>query len=194
MQFRSSSVSEDPYAISGRRRYASMPAMRTSSVAAPGPAALDRTRYRDPHLQKALAEDPRRILIVADLGTSTQIAVLLHTIGRFETRTARSADVALNIARRFLPSVVLMSTDLPHLDSDRLAASLRWNSSSPAPRLIALTDGVPGSGCDDRVETVFERYLSLPVQSAALESALVPCSGRQGGRDFRDARRLRGRN
>ena len=133
-----------------------------------------RPLYHHRWLRRALSLDPIRILIVADLGTSIQIAALIHSIGRFETRIACSPDPALSIARHFLPNIVLMSTDLPDLASYHLAAALRWRHRLPSPRLIALTDDIPGTDRGRALAAGFEEYLTLPVQQAALESALAP--------------------
>jgi len=147
------------------------------------------TLYRDPGSRRSLAVDPIRILIVADLGASTQIAALVHSIGRFETRMASSADPALSIARDFLPNIVLMSTDLPDLASYRLASALRWRFGLPSLRLIALTDDIPSTDRGRALAAGFEQYLTLPVQQAALESALVPRPGNHPRRhDLRSAR------
>jgi CheY-like chemotaxis protein len=134
----------------------------------------EQRRYDYRWLHKALSVDPIRILIVADLGTSIQIAALVHSIGRFETRIACSPDTALSIARHFSPNIVLMSTDLPDLASYHLASALRWRYRVPSPRLIALTDDIPGTDRGRALAAGFEQYLTLPVQQAALESALVP--------------------
>ena len=125
-------------------------------------------------LDGALSVDPIRILIVAELGTSVQIAALIHSIGQFETRIACSSDPALSIAHQFLPNIVLMSTDLPDLASYHLAAALRWRHRLPSPRLIALTDDIPGTDRGRALAAGFEQYLTLPVQQAALESTLAP--------------------
>jgi CheY-like chemotaxis protein len=147
-------------------------------------------RHRAMLFPKALGGvDPIRILIVAKLGTSIQIATLLSSIGRFETRIACSADLALNIARELLPNVVLMSIELPGLASYRLASALRWHSGSPSPRLIALTDDIPSTDRRRALTAGFEQYLTLPVQRAALESVLVRHLGRHmRRRNFRRAR------
>lgn len=124
--------------------------------------------------QGALSVDPIRILIVAELGVGIQIAALAHSIGQFETRLACSPDSALHIARQFLPNIVLMSADLPDFASYHLASALRWRHRSPSPRLIALTTDIPGTDRGRALAAGFEQYLTLPVQQAALESALAP--------------------
>lgn len=191
MQPQARSAPDSNSVIADRRTYAYALTVRDSSaVASPWSETSERTRYRDPPLRKGLREDPLRILIVADVGTSIQIAALAHSIGRFETRIACSADAALSIARRFFPNFALMSTDLPDLASYRLASALRWDSKLPALKLIALTDDIPGTDRGRTRAAGFEQYLSLPVQLAALESALVSRVAHPGRSDFRGTRRL----
>ena len=136
--------------------------------------SFEQPLYHYRWLHRALSVDPIRILVVAELGTSIQIAALVHSIGQFETRIACSPDPALSIARQFLPNIVLMSTDLPDLASYHLASALRWRCRLPSPRLIALTDDIPGADRRRALAAGFEQYLTLPVQQAALESALIP--------------------
>jgi CheY-like chemotaxis protein len=136
--------------------------------------SFEQPLYHHRWLHGALSVDPIRILIVAELGTSIQIAALVHSIGQFETRIACSPDPALSIARQFLPNIVLMSTDLPDFASYHLASALRWRYRSPSLRLIALTDDIPGTDRRRALAAGFEQYLTLPVQQAALESALTP--------------------
>ena len=99
------------------------------------------TRYRDPY---RLSADPVRVLIVAKFAECVGIAALVHSIGRFATRVACSADAALKLAGEFLPDIVLLTTDLPDLSSYRVAADLRWASGQAFPRLIAITDDILG--------------------------------------------------
>jgi CheY-like chemotaxis protein len=151
----------------------------------------ERHHHHYRRLRRALSVDPIRILIVADSGTSIQIAALVHSIGRFETRIACSPDPALSIARDFLPNIVLMSTDLPDLAAYHLASALRWRHGLPSLRLIALTDDILGTDRGRALAAGFEQYLTLPVQQAALESALV--SRLESPPLRRDLRRPQGR-
>jgi CheY-like chemotaxis protein len=148
-----------------------------------------KTRYRNPHLSSAVSADPVRILIIAKFHECVGIAALVHSIGRFATRMACSAESALKLAGEFLPDVVLLTTDLPDLASYRVAAVLRWQSRHAIPRLIAMTSGI---GADDRNRPLadgFEQCLTLPVNRVALESVLRPRTGRlPPGRGSRSAR------
>jgi len=127
------------------------------------------TRYRGPY---RLSADPERVLIVAKFAECVGIAALVHSIGRFATRVACSADAALKLAGEFLPDIVLLTTDLPDLSSYRVAADLRWASGQAFPRLIAITDDILAGDRNGALAAGFERYLPVPVQRAALEEVL----------------------
>ena len=145
-----------------------------------------KTRYRGRY---QLSADPVRVLIVAEFAQCVGIAALIHSIGRFETRMAGSAETAIRLGREFLPDIVLLATDLPELASYRVAAALRWGSGRPFPRLIAITDDVLPGDRNRALAVGFEQYLIQPVQRAALESVLQ--HGRTGvlahGRSARNA-------
>lgn len=130
-----------------------------------------KTRYRGPY---QLSANPVRVLIVANLGQCMALAALIHSIGRFATRMSCSAETALKLGREFLPDIVLLATDLPELASYRVAATLRWGSGRPFPRLIAITGDVLPGDRNRALAAGFEQYLILPVQRAALESVLQP--------------------
>ena len=127
------------------------------------------TRYRGPYL---LSADPVRVLIVASFGECVGLAALVHSIGRFETRVAFSAEAALRLAGEFRPHIVLLSTGLPDLASYRLAATLRWRSGRALPRLIAIADDFLGGARNRALAAGFEQYLTLPVQREALQEVL----------------------
>src|SRR6476619_1204562 len=60
------------------------------------------TRYRGPY---RLSADPERVLIVAKFAECVGIAALVHSIGRFATRVACSADAALKLAASSCPTL-----------------------------------------------------------------------------------------
>ena len=132
-----------------------------------------RTRYREPFLNRPTSPDPTRILIVAKLPECVALTALVHSIGRFATRMACSAESALTAAGDFTPEIVLLTTALPDLASYRVAAALRWRSCQPAPRLIAITDDISSNDRGRALAAGFERYLTVPVLRAALESVLL---------------------
>jgi CheY-like chemotaxis protein len=135
--------------------------------------ASGKTRYRSPVADALVAVDPLRVLIVSKMHECVTIAALVHSIGRFSTRMACSADLALATSADFVPNIVLLTTTLPELASYDVAAALRWRSGGITPRLIALTDDVTGGAHGRALTAGFERFLSAPVQRAALEDVLL---------------------
>ncbi|HEY4212426.1 MAG TPA: response regulator [Steroidobacteraceae bacterium] len=132
-----------------------------------------KTRYRNPFLDRVAAAEPVRVLIISELNQCVTIAALVHSIGRFSTRMACSAESALTLAADFVPDIVLLTIALPELASYRVAATLRWQSGRPAPRLIALTDDIATSDRSRALAAGFEQYVTVPVRRAALEGALL---------------------
>jgi len=142
----------------------------------------ERTPYRTEWSARRQSVDPVRVFVVdSDVGRSAQLVAQVHAIGSFETRAVCSSDSALRVADDFLPNIVLLNTDLPDLAGYRLATTLRWHSRLPGVRLIALTSDIAAVDRPRALAAGFERYLTIPVQHATLESVLRP-SLQQGNR------------
>ena len=142
----------------------------------------EEARYREEWFSRRESGDPVRVFVIdADRGRAASLVSQVRAIGSFETRLASSAGSALELADQFLPNIVLLNTDLPDLASYRLATTLRWHSRLVGVRLIALTSDIPAVDRRRALEAGFERYLTIPVQQATLESALKP-SPQQGSR------------
>ena len=145
----------------------------TANSATPASNVLElssrKTRYRGPSL---LSADPVRVLIVAKFADCMRIAALIHSIGRFATRIACSAETALKLGGEFLPDIVLLTTDLPDLASYRVAATLRWGCGRHFPRLIAITNDILAGDRHRAMAAGFEQYLIAPVERTALEIVL----------------------
>jgi len=119
------------------------------------------------------AVDPLRILVIdADVGRSNRIIAQVRTIGAFETRAASVIESALQLACDFLPNIVLLNTDLPHLAGYQLATALRWRAGLAGMRLIALTSDLPAVDRRRALEAGFEQCLTIPLQHATLETVL----------------------
>lgn len=138
----------------------------------------DKTRCRDPFLDGLICADPTRVLIVSKFSECVAITTLVHSIGRFESRMACSAESALSIAGDFKPDIVLLTTALPDMASYRVAGALRWRSRQPAPRLIAITEDISTNDRRRALAAGFERYLTAPVHRVALEGVLLGRVGR----------------
>jgi CheY-like chemotaxis protein len=99
---------------------------------------------------------------------------LLHSLGYWATRSASYGASALNLAQDFLPSIVLISLQLPDMSAYRVAARLRDQAGGRELRLIALTTDYVHTGRDLARQAGFERYLAKPVGAVALQQLLRP--------------------
>lgn len=125
-----------------------------------------------PHL--AAGGQTTGILVVDDARTTGPLVYLLHSLGYWATRSASSGATALDLAEDFLPSVVLISLQLPDMSGYRVAAALRARGRGRELRLIALTTDHVHAGRDEAREAGFERYLAKPVGATALHQLLGP--------------------
>ncbi len=151
----------------------------TSAHVAPATATMldfssGKTRYRG---RPQLSADPVRVLIVAGFADCMAISALIHSIGRFATRSACSANTAIRLGGEFSPDIVLLTTDLPDLSSYRVASALRWGMGRPFPRLIAVTDDMLPRDRQRAMAAGFEQYLALPIERTALQDVLQNRSG-----------------
>lgn len=111
----------------------------------------------------------RRILIVDDDAVAADaLASLLQSTGYGEARVAHSGATALTIALEFVPTVALVDLDLPDMSGWELARHLSQHPQLHAVRLIALTADSEHPGRERARQAGVERYLSKPVDSAAI--------------------------
>ena len=122
----------------------------------------------------AEAVETTRVLIVDDVGTTGLLVYLLHSLGCWATRSASSGATAVSLARDFLPSIVLISLQLPDMDAYRVAEQLRNQAGGRPTRIIALTTDSLHCARDLARQAGFERYLAKPVSAVALLQLLRP--------------------
>lgn len=131
------------------------------------PVALDEAAAREP-------ERPLRILIVDDNDdAATSLAMLLSLSGH-QVEVANSGPVALSMADRLLPQVVLCDLGMPGMDGHQLAGRLRQDSRFSDTLLVALTGW--GSEEDKRRSRAsgFDEHLTKPASLQALSALLAP--------------------
>ena len=116
---------------------------------------------------------PRRILLVDDDRDSTSMLARLLAARGYEVRAATDGPSALEVAREFVPEVVLLDLGLPGMDGLEVARHLRTLPGSEAATLLALT----GREDDDTrrlaAEAGFRRLLVKPIGIADLIRALA---------------------
>jgi CheY-like chemotaxis protein len=121
------------------------------------------------------------VLIVEDNpDTATTLQDLLLFIG-YEVRVARNGLEGLEIARNFLPHVILCDIGLPELNGYKVAQSIRAEPRTAAATLIAIT----GYGSErDRSQAKaagFDHHLVKPVDLNLLEELLAFEQTRRAG-------------
>jgi CheY-like chemotaxis protein len=113
---------------------------------------------------------PLRVLVVDDNYDAAASLELLMQIWKHEVRTAHEGPQAIDLARTFLPHVVLLDIGLPKMNGYQVAAELRSCLSTAT--LVAMT----GYGQEDdrrrSQEAGFDHHLVKPVEPRVLERLL----------------------
>lgn len=119
-----------------------------------------------------------RVLIVEDnLDTADLIGRYARLVG-CETLTVGNGEAALQIAREFLPQIVLLDIGLPDIDGWEVARKLREELEPVHPALIAIT-AFTSSEDRRRSETAgIDFHLSKPAFRKPLMELLVQLVGR----------------
>lgn len=119
----------------------------------------------------------RRVLVVDDNVDAAETLVMFLALAGHEARMAHDGHQAIEVARSFLPQVVLLDIGLPGLSGLDVARRLRGDPALAGAFLVALT----GWGTDDDKRTCldagFDLHLTKPVDVAAVESALAGWTG-----------------
>lgn len=102
------------------------------------------------------------------------VARALLKLNHYDVRTATSADEAVEGARVFSPTTVLMDIGMPRTDGYQLCQALRASALTQHARLIALT-GYSSAAIRHRAsEAGFDDYVLKPVDLKTLERILTP--------------------
>jgi|HubBroStandDraft_1064217.scaffolds.fasta_scaffold274989_2 CheY-like chemotaxis protein len=131
-------------------------------------SALRLSRSRKPK-QGGSGSLPRILVVDDDVESADSLAAALQSAGYGEARVAYSGATALTLAGAFLPTVLLVDLDLPDMSGHDVARLLSQHPKLPNLRMIALTASSEHPGRELAREAGMERYLSKPVDPAALE-------------------------
>jgi CheY-like chemotaxis protein len=116
--------------------------------------------------------DPKRVLIVEDnIDAARSLAYLVRDMGHF-VEYAINGYVAIDIARRFRPDVVLLDLGLPGMDGFDVCKKIKGYPGLEQTRVIAITGYAQdeyrfrsrAAGC--------EMHLIKPVPTAVIEQLL----------------------
>jgi CheY-like chemotaxis protein len=116
--------------------------------------------------------DPKRVLIVEDnIDAARSLAYLVRDMGHF-VEYAINGYVAVDIARRFIPDIVLLDLGLPGMDGFDVCRKIKGHAGLERTRIIAIT----GYAQDDyRVRARAagcEMHLIKPVPARVIEQLL----------------------
>ena len=116
--------------------------------------------------------DPKRVLIVEDnIDAVRSLAYLVRDMGHF-VEYAINGYVAIDIARRFMPDIVLLDLGLPGIDGFEVCRKIKSHAGLEHTRVIAITGYAQdeyrvrsrAAGC--------EMHLIKPVPTGVIEQLL----------------------
>ncbi len=113
-----------------------------------------------------------RILVVDDNDDSAECISIVFEFSGHQTRTAHSGEQALEIARQFLPDLVLLDIGLPGMNGYDVARSLRADPQLAKATLIALTGFGRAEDKQKALEAGFDFHVTKPVEVAVLRELL----------------------
>jgi PAS domain S-box-containing protein len=130
----------------------------------------------------ATGENPRRrVLVVEDNHDAAETLRELLELAGHCVKVAEDGSVGLEMAREFLPEVVLCDLGLPGMDGYAVAAELRRDPVTAAARLIAISGYGQEEDRRRSREAGFELHLTKPVDPVELERLLADPSARSAG-------------
>jgi signal transduction histidine kinase len=120
----------------------------------------------------------RRILIVDDNRDALDSLAALMEMGGHEVHTALDGEIALDLAERVRPEIVLLDLGLPKLDGYEVARRIRREPWGKAMMLVALT----GWGQDEdrrrTRESGFDSHMVKPLDLDAIKALIEAPGGR----------------
>ena len=129
-------------------------------------------------LRSADRPPSRRVLVVEDsLDTVHSMAMLIKMMGH-ECKFAINGFAALQIAREFLPEIVLLDIGLPDFKGYEIAKQLRWEPGLENTRIIAIT-GQPEYERHRAIDAGCDEFYRKPLEPELLEQLLDSRFGRQ---------------
>jgi CheY-like chemotaxis protein/two-component sensor histidine kinase len=124
----------------------------------------------------------RRILVADDNQDAADSLAMILELGGHDVRVAHDGRAALSVAQTFRPDTVLLDIGMPHLNGYEVAQALRQEPWGSEMCLIALTGWGQESDRQRAIDAGFDRHLTKPVDTVALEALLskdVPAKARE---------------
>ena len=115
----------------------------------------------------------KRVLVVDDnLDIADSTALLLEKLGH-EVRTAHNGPAALEVARAFLPDLILMDIGLPGMNGYEVAQHIRLDPQFEHVRLVAVTGYARDSDVKLAEEAGFDSHLAKPIDIRRVQETLA---------------------
>ncbi len=146
---------------------------RGSRVTAMLPLAVEGARGAEPAApSEAQPQAPRRVLVVDDNRDAAEsTALLLSTLGA-QVQVVYDGASALDVARQWMPEVVLLDIGMPGMDGHQVARSLRAQVGACVPFLVALTGWGQAQDRERTRHSGFDHHLVKPVEMKTLQRLL----------------------
>jgi PAS domain S-box-containing protein len=139
----------------------------SSRVASPAPGAAPRSGYLSG------PGTAQRVLVVDDNRDSADSLAMLIQMKGFETRVAYHGMEAVEIAREWLPQVVLVDLAMPVVDGFGVLRGVRGSPGLSNVTMAAMTGYGQQSDRERSIAEGFDVHLVKPVDMAALDELLI---------------------
>ena len=121
----------------------------------------------------AAAAKSKRVLVVDDnVDIADSTAMLLEKFGH-EVRTAHTGPAALEVARSFLPELILMDIGLPGMNGYEVAQRIRLEPQFERVWLIAVTGYARATDVKLAEEAGFDSHLAKPIDIRRVQETLA---------------------
>jgi adenylate cyclase len=111
---------------------------------------------------------PPRILVVDDNETNRDILVTRLSVSNYELLQAADGEEALDVARKYLPDVILLDVMMPKLDGIEVCRRLKGDESFPFTPIVLVTAKSDSRDVIEGLEAGADEYLTKPIDQTAL--------------------------
>lgn len=108
--------------------------------------------------------DAATILVVEDNDDSRQLMEYILRSQGHRTLVAGDGAEAVELAREHEPDLVLMDIQMPGMDGYQALQSIREQSDSRAPKMVAVTAFAMVGDRDQVIRAGFDGYISKPIE------------------------------
>jgi len=123
-----------------------------------------------------------RVLVVDDNQDSAESLAMLLQVSGHDVRTAHDGSSALEVAREYLPDVILLDIGLPKMDGYEVAKRLRLQPAHINIVLVALTGYGQESDRQRSHVAGFDHHLVKPADFGKLQQILASVSEKEASR------------